>query len=212
MTGFARGAVLQVRDLEFAYAHQPALVRRWTTVIGPGVTLLHGDSGTGKSTLLRLMAGVLPAHGDLVLDGARLKQDAQAYRRRVFFGHPIPDEWEQLSARECTARLGEGDPGFDPARWQELADGFALGPHLDKPLYMLSTGTKRKVWLAAALACGRALTLLDEPAGALDLASVRVLWGALQRAAGSEHRAIVVASAEHIPQVPWAATIELPLA
>ncbi|MGK2899013.1 MAG: ABC transporter ATP-binding protein, partial [Burkholderiaceae bacterium] len=100
---------------------------------------------------------------------------------------------------------------FGARQWSTLVDGFALTPHLDKPLYMLSTGSKRKVLLAAALASGRALVLLDEPTGGLDAASVRCLWQALARLAQQADRAIVIASAERIDQVPLAGTIELPL-
>jgi len=78
-------------------------------------------------------------------------------------------------------------------------------------MYMLSTGSKRKVWLAAALASGRALTLLDEPAGALDGASVRFLWRSLAELAERPDRAIVVASAERIDSVPLVGLMELPL-
>ena len=55
---------------------------------------------------------------------------------------------------------------------QHLIQAFELTPHLEKPLYMLSTGSKRKVWLAAAFASGAAVTLLDQPFAALDKASV----------------------------------------
>ena len=82
---------------------------------------------------------------------------------------------------------------------------------------MLSTGTRRKVWLAAALASGRALVLLDEPTGGLDAGSRECLWQALrevaQRATDRPEAAtiVIVASAERIDQVPLAATFEMPL-
>ncbi|CAN5269457.1 heme ABC exporter ATP-binding protein CcmA [soil metagenome] len=202
--------ILQADALGFAYPGEPALIDDWSATLNAGVTLLHGDTGSGKSTLLRVLAGVLPATGRLTLAGIELRSDPAAYRRHVFFCEPATDAFDQVSARQCTASLSEGDEGFDEPAWQELAEGFALGPHLDKPLYMLSTGSKRKVWLAAALASGRPLVLLDEPTGALDAGSVRCLWAALGRAASRGHQAIVVASAERVTQVPLAATIELP--
>jgi ABC-type transport system involved in cytochrome c biogenesis ATPase subunit len=54
-------------------------------------------------------------------------------------------------------------PTAQADRLGALIDGFGLQPHLDKPLYMLSTGSKRKVWLSAALAAGAPLTLIDQP-------------------------------------------------
>ena len=176
------------------------------------MTLLHGDTGSGKSTLLRLLAGALPATGGrLTLAGVHLDEDARAYQRAVFFCDPTTDAFDQRTARDTTTLLSAGDAHFSATCWQGLIDGFALSAHLDKPMYMLSTGSKRKVWLAAALASGRALVLLDEPTGALDAASVGCLWAELTRFAGPAERAIVVASAERIDRVPLAGVIELPL-
>lgn len=203
--------LLDLNDLGFAYPGQAPLVSGWTTRIGAGVTLLHGDTASGKSTLLRVLAGALPATGRLTLAGTGLDTAPAAYRRNVFLCEPATDAFDQVSARACTASLSAGDAAFDAAAWQTLVEGFALGPHLDKPLYMLSTGSKRKVWLAAALASGRALTLLDEPTSGLDAVSIRCLWNALARLADRADRAVIVASAERIDRVPLAATIELPL-
>ena len=206
-----RPDILRVQALNFAYDGEPALVSDWSATIRAGVTLVHGDTGSGKSTLLRLLAGTLPATGRLTLAGVRLDADAAAYRRKVFFCDPASDAFDQRTARDTTALLGAGDRDFSEDQWQGLVDGFALAPHLDKPMYMLSTGSKRKVWLAAALASGRALVLLDEPTGGLDAASVGCLWGELMHCAEMRERAIVLASAERVDTVAFAGVIELPL-
>ncbi|WP_395320657.1 ATP-binding cassette domain-containing protein [Variovorax sp. UC74_104] len=206
-------ALLRIDALSFAYPDQPALVSGWNASIGPGVTLLYGDTGTGKSALLQVIAGTLPASsGRLTVAGASLDAAPEAYRRQVFFVDPTTDRFDQLTARECTASLAEGDAGFDQAKWQSIADGFSLAPHLDKKMFMLSTGSKRKVWMAAGLASGRPLVLLDEPTAGLDMPSTRCLWGTLSGFDGRQGRAVLVASAARIDTVPLAATIELPLA
>lgn len=210
-TSPSRPSVLHLQDLGFAYPDQPPLARGWSGSIEAGVTLLYGDTGSGKSTLLRVMAGLLPAQGRLTLAGVRLDGDAEAYRRGVFFCDPTVEELDRVTARECTRSLRADDPRFDEAEWRALADGFGLAPHLDKQMHMLSAGSRRKVPLAAALASGRALVLLDEPAAALDGASVRCLRAALAEAARQRQRAIVVASSERIDGVDLAACIELPL-
>ena len=206
-----RSTVLHVQGLTFTYPDQPALADAWSASIAAGVTLLHGDTGSGKSTLLRVLAGTLPATGRLTLAGVRLDTDATGYRRAVFRCDPATDAFDQVTAREATASLCDGDTGFDTSAWQALVEGFALAPHLDKPIYMLSTGSRRKVWLAAALAAGRALTLLDEPTGGLDAASINCLMRALDDLAAQRERAIVIASAERLARVALAGVIELPL-
>ena len=212
MTTPIRATVLQVQRLSFTHADQPALVSDWSTTISTGVTLLHGDTGSGKSTLLRLIAGNEPASaGRLTLAGAALDDDPAAYRRHVFWCDPATDAFDRVTARECTASLSAGDTAFDVTGWQALVERFALAPHIDKPMYMLSTGSKRKVWLAAALASGRPLTLLDEPTGGLDAPSIACLMDAVTRLAEHASRAVIVASSERLARVPLAGLIELPL-
>ena len=184
-----RRLILRVDDLTVAHAGAAPLVAHWSAAIGPGVTLLHGDTGSGKSTVLRALAGLHPATGRLTLAGARSMPTRPPIAASVFFCEATTDAFDQVTARAATAALSDGDTAFDAARWDELVEGFSLAPHLDKPLYMLSTGSKRKVWLAAALASGRPLVLLDEPTGGLDAPSVRCLWAALARvAAGADRR------------------------
>lgn len=74
-----------------------------------------------------------------------------------------------------------------------MTEAFALAPHLPKSIYMLSTGTKRKVFLAAAFASGAAVTLLDEPLAALDKTSITLVLDVLQEASHHISRAWVVA-------------------
>ncbi|MDM0014463.1 ATP-binding cassette domain-containing protein [Variovorax sp. J22P168] len=216
MTGAAQDEVdaaplLQVKALQFAYPGEPPLFAGWNAAIGPGLTLLHGDTGSGKSTLLRLLAGgAAPQHGELLVGAVALAADAAAYRRRVFHVDPSTDEFDALAVADCTAALKAGDEGFDESAWQALVEGFSLAPHLGKSMFMLSTGSKRKVWLAAALASSRPLLLLDEPTAALDTGSIRCLWRALEAKARAARQAVVVASYERPEGLSLAQIIELP--
>jgi len=202
--------LLHIEKLNFAYPGEPPLLRDWACSIGPGVTQLFGDTGSGKSTLLRLIAGALPASGQLTLAGLRQDAAREAYRRHVFYVDPTTEVFDQVTGRACTDTLSAGDAGFDATRWQTLVEAFSLVEHIDKPMYMLSTGSKRKVWLAAGLASGRTLVLLDEPTGGLDGPSVRALWTSLSAWAEGTGRAVLVASSEHIERVPLAAVVSLP--
>lgn len=203
--------ILQIHGLGFAYTGQAPLASDFSASIGPGLTLLQGDTGSGKSSLLRVLAGTLPAEGQLTLAGSSLARDPEAYRSHVFFCDPSAEVFDPLTVHACTAALRTDDPDFHEATWQALVEGFALAPHLDKKMYMLSTGSRRKVGLAAALASGRALTLLDEPTGALDNASVRCLWTALTHLAQHPTRAIIVATAEAVDPALRATRLTLPL-
>ncbi|MBS0451394.1 MAG: ATP-binding cassette domain-containing protein [Proteobacteria bacterium] len=207
----AGASILDVDDLSFAYPGQPPIASKWSAGIAAGVTLLFGDEGSGKSTVLRMLAARQPAAGRLTLAGARLDAEPDTYRRKVFFVDSETDAFDALTPVECMSALADGDAHFSQESWQALVDGFALAPHLGKRMYMLSTGSRRKVWLAAALASGRALTLLDEPTAALDNASIRFLWRALAEIAEHRTRAIVIASATRIDAIPLSGSLELPL-
>ncbi len=202
-------AVLQVAGLCFAYP-QRALFTDWSARITPGLTLVRGGDGSGKSTLLRLLAGALPVQGgQLQLNNVSLHEQPLVYRRQVFWADPRSDSFDQITPVDYFQSLHNSYPGFDATLLNEVVNGLSLAPHLHKPLYMLSTGSKRKVWLAAAFASGAALTLLDEPFAALDKASIGLLLELLQGAARHPARAWLLAHCEAPLDVPLAQTIEL---
>ena len=192
MTG--QSVVLQAQGLGFGYPKQPALFTDWAVQIPPGVTWVGGGESSGKTTLLRLLAGELPAQsGVLQVNGIVLADQAKAYRNEVFWVDPRSQAFDSLTPLAYWDGLRRLHPAFANELLVDLIAGFALGPHLGKSLYMLSTGTKRKVFLAAAFACGAALTLLDEPFAALDKASIHLVLELLHEAATHPTRAWVVA-------------------
>lgn len=202
-------AVLQAEGLSFGYP-QRALFTGWSARFAPGVTLVRGGDGSGKTTLLRMLAGELPAHaGHLRVNGTALKEDARAYRQQVFWVDPRSQAFDQMTALDYFSALRSQYPGFDLQAATALADGLLLRPHLEKPLYMLSSGSKRKVWLAAAFASGAAVTLLDEPFAALDKASIAFVMELLREAAGHASRAWVVADYELPGDLALAGVVEL---
>jgi len=207
MTEAAPKPTLELDRIGIAYPDQAPLTSDWSARLVPGVTLLFGDTGSGKTTLLRVLAGEQRASGRLVLDGIDLDRDERAYRDRVCWLAAVDDAHDQTIVSTLPALLGA-----DAAMWAAHAQAFALGPHLAKPLYMLSTGSRRKVWLATALATRRALLLLDEPTGALDAPSIAHLMRALAEAAERRDRIVVVASSQDLPEtIALNARIELPI-
>jgi ABC-type nitrate/sulfonate/bicarbonate transport system ATPase subunit len=87
-----------------------------------------------------------------------------------------------------------------------------LAPHLGKPIYMLSTGSGRKLGWVAACASGAPVTVLDTPFAALDALSVRALTQRLRQAAQDTQRAWLLGDhecPEGLADVPWAGQIDL---
>jgi ABC-type multidrug transport system ATPase subunit len=201
--------VLQADGLCFALP-QRVLFAQWSARVSPGVTLVRGDEGSGKTTLLRLLAADLPAQaGQLQIQDVRLDAQPQAYRQRVYRADPWSDAQDQTTALAYFASLHARYPLWDQALLEDLIDALSLTAHQAKPMYMLSTGSKRKVWLAAAFASGAALTLLDEPFAALDKASMGVVTELLQEAAVHPSRAWVLADYAAPARVPLAGELVL---
>ena len=203
-------AILQVDGWTFAYPGRP-LLQGWSARIKPGVSLVLGGDGAGKTTLLRLLAGALPAQsGSALLMGQPLQASDATRSSRVYWMEPRSAGLDALSPAQWFEQLPQRYPQWNAGALQQHVQGFGLPPHLHKPMFQLSTGTQRKVLLAAGLASGAELTLFDEPIAGLDKPSILYLQQALTHQALQPQRAIVVAHYEPLPGVPWRDTWVLP--
>lgn len=200
--------ILQAKHLHFSYPGQK-LFSDFSAHIPPGITLICGGDGRGKSTLLRLLAGALPAQsGQLQINGIDLQAQFANYAAQVFWADPRSTALDQLTVPDYFEMQRSGYAEFDDAILVDVTDGLGLKAHLHKQLFMLSTGSKRKVILAAAFASGAAVTMIDEPFAALDAASIGFVLHWLKSAANGS-RAWVLA--DHVaPQgLPLAQMIDL---
>ena len=165
-------AVLSAQSLSFAYLGR-AVFSNWSMSFGPGLTWLQGPNGQGKSTLLKLLGGALtPSAGQLQVAGIGVRAQPLAYRREVFWCGPGELPFGHLRAVEYFGFLQGLYPRFDASQLKTHLQGLGLVPHLGTLIGAMSTGTQRKVWLAAALVVGTRAVLLDEPLNALDPDSV----------------------------------------
>lgn len=162
-----------------------------------GAAIVSGPNGCGKSSLLRLIAGLLPPlAGSVTRTGsAALLGEASAL-----------DSERRLDAALLFWALLDGMP--DPAgRVASALADVALEPIADVPVRLLSTGQRRRAALARVIASGAGLWLLDEPATGLDTASISLLEAAVARHRAAGGIAIV---ATHQPlAIVDAATLDL---
>lgn len=185
---------------------------RFSTTIATGITLVKGGDGCGKSTLLRLLAGTLPSQsGQLQINGFNLKTAPAQYKTQVFWAEPRSDAFDPLSVADYFELHRSGHAHFDDGILADVTAGLGLGEHLHKQLYMLSTGSKRKVFIAAAFASGAAVTLLDEPFAAVDAVSVRFMltWLNNAQSNSNSNRAWVLADYVAPDGLHLAQTIDL---
>ena len=187
--------LLDIADLHFAHTAEAAVFKGWSVHLAPGLTVVCGDESSGKTTLLRLLAGELKGRGRITLDGVPVSPD------QVFWQDPRAAPSDTVASDYLRAQARRW-PAWDEAAAQAHIDGLSLREHIHKPFFALSTGGRRKVWLTAALASGAPLTLMDEIFAALDTPSIRYLGAALQQtAAEAPGRWLLAAHWDALPGV-----------
>jgi heme exporter protein A len=149
-------------------------------VAAQGALKLTGANGSGKSSLLRLMAGLLrPADGTLAWNGQDPRDEPDSFRAALrYLGHqdavkPVLTVAENLD-------FWAGLQGVRGAAADAL-DAFGLAPLAQVPGRFLSAGQRRRLALARLVAAPGRLWLLDEPTVGLDRPSIAALEAVLAR-------------------------------
>jgi putative ABC transport system ATP-binding protein len=147
--------------------------------------VLLGASGSGKSTLLNILGGLdRPTSGTLRYKGTDLSHaddsELTLYRRHfVGFVFQLYNLIPSLTARENVSLVS--DIATDPMTPEEALDMVGLSDRLDHFPAQLSGGEQQRVAIARAVAKQPELLLCDEPTGALDAETGKLVLGVLER-------------------------------
>ncbi len=159
--------VIQVTGLVKTFGPTRALDGLDLTVEAGEVHGFLGPNGSGKTTTIRVLLGLLRADGgEVSLLGGDPWHDAVALHRRLAY---VPGEvslWPKLSGGEVIDLFGRLRGDYDVQRRDELLERFELDPTKKARTY--SKGNRQKVALVAALASSAELLILDEPTSGLD--------------------------------------------
>ena len=160
-------AAIDVRALEKRFGTTQALASLDLEVATGEVHGFLGPNGSGKTTTIRVLLGLLRADaGTVRLLGGDPWSDAVRLHRRLAYVPGDVSLWPKLSGGEIIDLLGRLRGGVDVHRRDDLIERFELDPTKKARTY--SKGNRQKVGLIAALASDAELLLLDEPTSGLD--------------------------------------------
>ena len=200
---------IEFRDAAFAYPDSPRAVFEGLNLsVGAGEVLcVVGDNGTGKSTMARLLMGLIePVRGQILIDGVDLQQlDPAWWRRQVVY---LPQEPALMNAT-IADNITVNNPDIDDDGLADVIARAGLKKLIDESPdgletritdngWRLAEGIRRRIALARALASDGQVVVIDEPTESLDDEGCRAVYRVLASMAEAK-RTIVVMS--HDPDI-----------
>lgn len=162
--------MLTVRQLNFNYQNSRPVLKSINLDFNTGnIYGLFGKNGEGKSTLMKIMTGLLfPKSGTCTILGESTKERNVEALKHVFF---VPEDFELPSLSIATFEKVQSPfyQEFSKERFYELIEEFKLSPI--NLISKLSFGQKKKVLIAFGIAANTKVLLMDEPTNGLDIPS-----------------------------------------
>jgi ABC-2 type transport system ATP-binding protein len=171
--------MLELRNVQKRYASIPAVDGVGFTARAGEITGYLGANGSGKSTTMKMIIGLIePSAGEILFNGKPTRDDPMGFRQRLGYVPEEPHLYTHLSGWEylaMVAHLRDMEGGRASARIHGLLRLFGLHGDRDVSISSYSKGMRQKILLIAALMDNPELILLDEPFSGLDVGSSLVL-------------------------------------
>ncbi len=162
--------MIDIKDISFAYDRRNKVLQDFSLTFSEGgVYGLLGKNGTGKSTLLYLMMGLLrPQRGQVTYNGTATRKREAEVLQDFFL---VPEEYDlpPIALRRYVEALRPFYPNFSDELLEQCLRNFDMQG--DVNLGQLSMGQKKKVYMSVALAAQTRVLLMDEPTNGLDILS-----------------------------------------
>ena len=161
--------MIAIKDLSFAYSSEKVLDGISTTFEQGRVYGLLGANGVGKSTLFKLLCGLLTTKkGTIDIDGYAPAERKPGFLSKIFY---IPEDFEgpAVSIKNYVAGISAFYPNYSEEQLRSLLGEFEID--INRKFTTLSLGQRKKAILCIALAMNTEYLLLDEPTNGLDIPS-----------------------------------------
>ncbi len=165
--------MLQFANVLKTYDQQPVLEID-SLRLERNIYWLQGINGSGKTTFLSILAGLIPFKGEILLDGINLQQNPLTYRRLVSFAEAEPLYPEFITGVELV-KFFQDLRKAATVQTDLLVNLFKMHRFLQMPIGTYSSGMIKKLSLLLAFIGRPSLILLDEPLATLDEESVHVM-------------------------------------
>ena len=182
--------MIKVKNLDFSYREKRHIFRDLSLSVDAGqICGLLGSNGIGKSTLLKLLSGLLtPNCGSVTTLGEEAQQRTLSMLQEIAY---LPEEFSlpNIRVKDWVAVTAPFYGSFDHAFFAKAMDEFEVNE--GEKFGSLSMGQRKKVLIAFAMACGTSLLLLDEPTNGLDITSKQTFRRLLAEWATPSRTAII---------------------
>jgi ABC-type multidrug transport system ATPase subunit len=178
------GIVLQTHELKKTFGKVRAVDGVSLTVSRGTVYGFLGPNGSGKTTTIGMVLGLLhPSAGSVMLFGERVTPSHTRPLRRVGALVGAPSLVPYLSARRNLELLARLCPDLSPGRVDEILERVGLSQVADRGAGQFSTGMKQRLGIGMSLLHGPELLILDEPTNGMDPAGMREIRNLLSNLA-----------------------------
>ena len=165
--------MITLKDLSFSYGRHKVLGNVSMTLEKGKIYGLLGENGVGKSTLLKILSGLLkPESGECDVFGEVPYSRNPSFLQDIFY---LPEDFagENVVVEKYAMQLGVFYPNFSPDKFNRIISEFGVDPKAK--FNKLSLGQQKKAIIAVALSLGTRVLLMDEPSNGLDIPSKSLL-------------------------------------
>ncbi|MBP5677257.1 MAG: ATP-binding cassette domain-containing protein [Bacteroidales bacterium] len=184
--------MIEIKNLDFSYKKTPVFENINLTFPDGAIYGLLGENGVGKTTLLKLVCGLLcPTHGSCTVDGITSRERLPEMLQRIVF---LPDEVtlpDGTTPQRYVNDLVPFYPNFAQGTFLHLMQELEVEP--DRRFREMSFGQQKKSLIAASLSLGTDYILLDEPTNGLDIPSKSQFRSILSKIA-DEGKTIIIST------------------